>query len=78
MKHIITIVFFIAFTATNARAQFAMESGYNMASLSIKSAGTKFSTQAKKGADFGFAADLCIDENRHVYFQPALIYSSGG
>lgn len=78
MKNIYLSLLFIALITTTASAQFALESGYNNASMAITLNKAKIATKPLKGANFGMAADVCIDEHRHYYFQPGLFYQMGG
>lgn len=78
MRNICFTLFFIALITTDANAQFALEGGYNNASMAITLNKVKIATKPLKGANFGMAADLCIDEHRHYYFQPGLFYQMGG
>ena len=78
MKHICYTLLFIALATTTTSAQLAFEGGYNVANMSVKSEGAKFSTTAVKGVDIGIFTDISVDIKRHFYFQPGLVYESGG
>ena len=61
-----------------AHAQFGFEAGVNMANLSIKSSGTKIATKYVAGASFGIIADMALNDQHHVYFEPGAFFQNDG
>ena len=76
MKNIGSVLLFILFTAATANAQIALEGGVNIANLSIKSDGAKWTTKFLTGGAVGIAADILLVPN--IYFQPGLFYEMNG
>ena len=59
-------------------AQVGFEAGLNMSTLSIASGGTKVPTKFRPGAAMGLFADMRLDRNAHVYFEPGAYYQNDG
>ena len=77
MKNIAFTLFLIAsFSATIANAQFAFETGVNMANLNLTVDDHKVGTTFKTGAGVGIFVDF--EMVGHIYFEPGLLYQMNG
>ena len=78
MKKTFLLLLFIGSLATIVRAQVGFEAGLNMANLAIESGGNKVGTKFRPGAAMGLFADLRLDQNAHIYFEPGAYYQNNG
>jgi hypothetical protein len=78
MKKQTLLLLALACTTIAAHAQFGLEAGLNKANLSIKSNGTKIATKYKAGASFGIMADMALNDNHHLYFEPGAFFQNDG
>jgi hypothetical protein len=76
MKNIRPALLFLALAATTAHAQIAMEGGYHMTNLSIKTGDIAYPTKAKNAIMFGLLGDIRMGDR--TYFQTGLMYELNG
>lgn len=72
------LLLLIVLAAMDGRAQLGFEGGVNMATMDLKSMGTKIKTTYKTGASFGIIGDIRVSDNGHIYFETGVLYQGDG